>query len=100
MKHSAKHTMILATLHLAQIHASNLKKENRNYTITNTYTDNIFGASNDNEEIRRRKGKIGKVWEVKDVGETEFFLGMRVQQNLKLGMVQLTQHSYWEHVLN
>ena len=76
------------------------KKENRNYTITDTYTDDIFGASNDNEEIGRRKGEIGEVWEVKDVEETEFLLGMWVQQNLEIGTVWLTQPPYWEHVLN
>ena len=75
------------------------KTENGNYTITDTYTDNVFGASNNDKEIERRKGEIGKVWEVKDVGETEYFLGMRVQQDLDLGTIRLTQCPYWEHVL-
>jgi hypothetical protein len=30
------------------------------------------------------------------VGENEYFLGMRVQQDLKLGMIRLTQCPYWE----
>ena len=63
------------------------KKENGNYTITDTYTNDIFGASNDDEETRKRKNEIGKVWEINDVGENEYFLGMRVQQDLKLGMI-------------
>ena len=76
------------------------KKENGNYTITDTYTDDTFGASNDDEEIKRRKDEIGGVWEVKDVGETEYFLGMRVQQDLEKGVIRLTQRPYWEHVIN
>ena len=68
--------------------------------ITDTYTDDIFGASNTDEEIEQRKGEIGKVWEIKDVGETEYFLGMRVQQDLDSGMIRLSQSPYWEHVLN
>jgi hypothetical protein len=32
--------------------------------------------------------------------ETEYFLGMRVQQDLQLGTIRLTQRPYWEHVLN
>ena len=44
------------------------KKENGNYTITDTYTDNIFGASNDDKEVKQRKDEMGKVWEIKDVG--------------------------------
>ena len=76
------------------------KKENGNYTLTDTYTDDTFGASNDDEEMRRRIDEIGKVWEIKDVGETEYFLGMRVQQDLALGTVRLTQRPYWEHVMS
>lgn len=64
-----------------------------------TYTDDIFGASNTKEEGERRKDEIGKEWEIKDMGETEYFLGMQVQQDLKLGTIQLSQHPYWEHVL-
>lgn len=75
-------------------------KEGRGkYTITDTYTDDIFGASKDEEEIKERKDEIGKIWDIKDVGETEYFLGMRVQQDLKLGTIRLTQRPYWEHVL-
>jgi Reverse transcriptase (RNA-dependent DNA polymerase) len=77
-----------------------IKKENGNYTITNTYTDDTFGASNSKEEEKRRKEEIGGEWEIKDVGETEYFLGMRVQQDLELGTIRLTQRPYWEHVLN
>ena len=76
------------------------KKEGGNYTLTDTYTDDIFGASNSDEEMRRRKDEIGRVWDIKDVGETEYFLGMRVQQDLTAGTVRLTQRPYWEHVLN
>ena len=76
------------------------KKGNGNYTITDTYTDDTFGASNDDEEIKRRKEEIGGVWEIKDVGESEYFLGMRVQQDMELGTIRLTQRPYWEHVLN
>jgi hypothetical protein len=54
------------------------KKELGNYTITDTYTDDIFGTSNSGE-IKSRKDEIGGIWEIKDVGETEYFLGMRVR---------------------
>ena len=67
-------------------------KEGRGtYTITDTYTDGILGASKNEEEIKERKDEIGKIWDIKDVGETEYFLGMRVQQDLKSGMIRLTQ---------
>ena len=75
------------------------KKENGDYTLTDTYTDDTFGASSSEEEMRKRIDEIGKVWDIKDVGETEYFLGMRVQQDLDLGTVRLTQRPYWEHVI-
>ena len=76
------------------------KKENGNYTITDTYTDDIFGASNNDEECERRKKEIRMEWEIKNVGETEYFLGMQVQQDLTLGTIRLTQHPYWEHIIS
>jgi hypothetical protein len=77
-----------------------IKDAEGNYTLSDTYTDDTFGASNSDEEIKRRKEEIGAVWEVKDVGELEYFLGMRVQQDLEKGIIRLTQRPYWEHVLN
>ena len=34
------------------------------------------------------------------MGETEYFLGMQVQQDLASGTIRLSQCPYWEHVLN
>ena len=76
------------------------KKENGGYTLTDTYTDDVFGASKSNGEVEKRKDEMGKEWEIKDVGENEYFLGMRVQQNINEGTIHLTQRPYWEHVLN
>ncbi len=76
------------------------KREDNAYTLTDTYTDDIFGASSTEEEKERRKSEMGKEWEIKDVGETEYFLGMRVQQDLTLGTIRFSQRPYWEHVVN
>ncbi len=64
------------------------------------YTDDIFGASKTNKEAMKRKEEMGKEWEIKDVSENEYFLGMQVQQDPKTGTIRLTQQLYWEHVLN
>jgi len=76
------------------------KRDGGQYTITDTYTDDVFGASTTDEEIRKRKNEMGDVWEIKDVGESEYFLGMHVQQDLTAGTIKLTQRPYWEHVIN
>jgi hypothetical protein len=66
------------------------KCEGDRYTITDTYTDDVFGASKTDEEIERRKGEMGKEWEIKDVGENEYFLGTRIQQDLD---------RYWSYIV-
>ena len=76
------------------------KKDDDGYTLTDTYTDDVFGASKTDGEILKRKEEMGREWEIKDVGENEYFLGMRVQQDLDQGTIRLTQRPYWEHVLN
>jgi len=67
------------------------KREGDGYTITDTYMDNVFGASRTDCKIEEQKEEIRKEWEIKDVGESEYFLGMWVQQDLKEGTIQLTQ---------
>jgi hypothetical protein len=81
-------------------HGDLFKKEDGNYTITDTYTDNTFGASNSDDEVNKRKDEIGRVWEIKDVGENKYFLGMRVEQNLNKGIIRLTQRPYWKYALD
>jgi hypothetical protein len=56
-----------------------------------TYTDNVFGASKTDSEIEERKQEMGEVWEIKDIRETKYFLGTRVQQDLNLGTIRITQ---------
>ena len=76
------------------------KANSDEYTITDTSTDDVFGVSKTDREIVKRKEEIGKEWEIKDVVENEYFLGMRVQQDLTLGTICLSQCPYWEHVAN
>jgi hypothetical protein len=63
------------------------KKDGDKYTLTDMYMDDVFGASTTDREIQRRKDKMGKEWEIKDVGENEYFLGMRVQQDIDKGTI-------------
>ncbi len=76
------------------------KREGGGYTLTDTYTDDVFGASKMDAEVKMRKGEMAKEWEIKDVGENDYFLGMRVQQDLDVGTIRLMQRPYWEHVIN
>ena len=79
-------SMNLGIPHLGQIHASTLRRKEET-TPSWTHTDDIFGASNSDKETRRRKDEIGRFWDIKDVGEMEYFLGMQVQQDLTAGTI-------------
>ena len=50
--------------------------ENGNLTITNTYTDDIFGASSTAEIAKEAKGEIERCYEIKDLGEINKLLGI------------------------
>ncbi len=61
--------------------------DDRSFTITDTYMDNVWGASTSAEEADRRKNELAECWEIKDVRENGYFLGMHVDQDLKAGTV-------------
>ncbi len=67
------------------------KKEDGRYTLTNTYMDDVFGASKTDGEVQKRKDEMGQEWEIKDVEESDYFLGMQVQRDIDKGTIQLTQ---------
>jgi hypothetical protein len=69
------------------------------YTLTDTYTDDVWGASSSAEEAELRKAELAKIWDIKDVGHTHRLLGMRVDQDLVAGTVTLSQRAYFEKVL-
>ena len=67
------------------------KKVGDDYTLTDMYNNDVFGASSSDEEIEKGKGEMGKIWDIKDVSKNEYFLGMWVQQDIELGTIRLTQ---------
>jgi hypothetical protein len=48
------------------------------YTLTDMYTDNVWGTSSSLEEAEAWKAKLGKKWDLKDVGSTHCLLRMHV----------------------
>jgi hypothetical protein len=49
--------------------------------------DDVFRASKMEREVQERKDEIGKEWKIKDVGDNEYFLGVRVQQDINQGTI-------------
>ena len=68
-------------------------------TITSTYTDDIFGASSTKEGAERAKEEIEACFEIKDVGDLGYILGIRVEKDDATGAISLSQEAYLRRVL-
>jgi hypothetical protein len=66
-------------------------KESR-ITILAVYVDDIVITGDDTQEIARLKGNLGKAFEVKDLGQLRYFLGIEIARSTK-GIV-LSQRKY------
>ena len=69
------------------------------FTVTSTYTDDVFGASSMEEGVAKAKEEIEKCFEIKDVGELGYILGICIDRDKGMGMISLSQSTYLQRVL-
>ena len=69
------------------------------FTLTSTYTDDVFGASSTEEGATKAKQEIENCFEIKDVGELGYILGIRVDRDEGTGAISLSQTAYLQRVL-
>jgi hypothetical protein len=74
------------------------KVEDDEITLTSTWTDDILGASSTETGEILAKEQLGRIYELKDMGEAKFILGMKIKRN-EDGSIQLSQRAYTERVL-
>ena len=63
------------------------------------YVDDIILAGKSNKKLTSVKQALSKEFQVKDMGELHYFLGVKVVQDHKTGNVWIGQESYTENVL-
>ena len=68
------------------------------YTITGTYTDDIFGGSSTWDGDDRAKKELGEKWEMSDI-DRSMLLGVAVETNAG-GNILLSQKLYFEQMLH
>ena len=68
-------------------------------TLTSTWTDDVLGASSTLEGECLAKLQLGSSYEIKDLEEAKFILGMRIDRNTD-GDITLSQQAYCERLLN
>ena len=63
------------------------------------YVDDILIAAKTDKRIAEVKVAIAERFKVKDMGESHYFLGVKIIQNLKSGTIWLGQPAYSENIL-
>ena len=63
------------------------------------WVDDLMIFAKDKVTINDVKSKLNKSFEMKDLGELEYFLGIRVNQNQTKNMIKIDQESYVEKIL-
>lgn len=69
-------------------------------TITNTFNDDIFGLSSTKEGAQKAKAELSNAYEVKDLGEPTFILGMAIHRDPLTKSISLSQKAYLTRVLD
>lgn len=61
--------------------------------------DDILIICNDLKEIRRLKQKFSNEFEMKDLNELEFFLGMQIERDISDSILKISQLKYIEKII-
>ena len=69
------------------------------FIILSLYVDNIFIASNHVESICEVKDFLKSQFEMKDLGETSYVLGIQIIRDRKSRILQLSQEQYIDKIL-
>jgi hypothetical protein len=70
------------------------------HAITSTYTNNVFGALSTPKGAALATKELGECYEIKDVGNLQYILGMRIEHDPQTGVSSLSQCSYFLLVFN
>jgi hypothetical protein len=73
LKHDFKKILSESTLYI--------RNSNSDYIVVSLYVDDLFVTGNNPRMINQFKAEMMKVFEMTNLGEMSYFLGMEVQQN-------------------
>ncbi len=63
------------------------------------YVDDMLIVSNDKQRLENIKQKLNQKFEMKDLGEPEYFLGMKINRDRKNRVITINQSEYAEKIL-
>ncbi|KAM2105160.1 hypothetical protein ACFX1R_015694 [Malus domestica] len=77
-----------------------LKHKGSKFIFLVLYVDDILLASSDIQLLKETKAILSKNFEMKDLGEAHFVLGIEITRDRKRKLLGLSQKGYIKRVLN
>ena len=80
-------------------HCVYTKRNKDKFVILSLYVDDILIAGNDKEFLKSIKGWLSSNFEMKDMGEAAYILGVKISRNRSKKLLSLSQESYIKKIL-
>ena len=80
-------------------HCVYVKRSKGSFIILSLYVDDILLAGNDMEMIITTKGWLSSNFEMKDMGEVDYILGVKILRDRSKKLLGLSQQTYIKKVL-
>uniref|UniRef100_A0AAV1TFV9 Reverse transcriptase Ty1/copia-type domain-containing protein n=1 Tax=Peronospora matthiolae TaxID=2874970 RepID=A0AAV1TFV9_9STRA len=75
-------------------HCVYIKRDDQDMIFVVLYVDDLILASSSNELLKSTKMALSTRFEMKDLGELNYFLGMKIKNDRKTGMVTVRQTKF------
>ena len=76
-----------------------LRVSGSSYIFLILYVDDILLASNDSDLLIQTKHMLSTHFDMKDLGEASYVLGIKILRNMVNGVLKLSQRTYIEKIL-
>jgi len=80
-------------------HCIYVKKSNGNFVILSLYIDDILLVGYNLEYVKTVKSWLSKLFDMKDMGETDYILGVKIQRDRSKKFLSLSQETYIKKIL-
>lgn len=80
-------------------HCVYVKRSGRNFLILSLYVDDILLAGNDMEMIVATQEWLSSTFEMKDMGEADYILGVKIHRDRSRKFLSLSQETYIKKIL-
>uniref|UniRef100_A0AAV1TB59 Reverse transcriptase Ty1/copia-type domain-containing protein n=1 Tax=Peronospora matthiolae TaxID=2874970 RepID=A0AAV1TB59_9STRA len=80
-------------------HCIYIKRDDQDMILVVLYVDDLILVSSNNELLKSTKMALSKRFEMTDLGELDYFLGMEIKNDRKTGMVTVQQTKFLKSVL-